>query len=95
MDYLTLKSNKGDEKMRRKTIILLLSVVITATLLTGCLKVAHKPTPKNFQMPEVTLNYVDVAHYWGWWYYSKKVEPTKGKAGASPTRPPGPTDAVG
>ena len=67
--------------MRRKTIILLLSVVITATLLTGCLKVAHKPTPKNFKMPEVTLNYVDVAHYWGWWYYKKTVKPTMGTAG--------------
>jgi LEA14-like dessication related protein len=69
------------KKMRRKTIILLLSVVITATLLTGCLKVAHKPTPKNFKMPEVTLSYVDVAHYWGWWYYKKTVKPTMGTAG--------------
>jgi len=40
-----------------------------------------KPTPKNFITPEVTLSYVDVAHYWGWWYYSKKIKPTKGIAG--------------
>jgi hypothetical protein len=24
---------------------------------------------------------VEVAHYWGWWYFSKKIEPTKGTAG--------------
>jgi len=35
----------------------------------------------TFQPPKVTLSHVEVAHYWGWWYYAKKVEPTKGTAG--------------
>jgi hypothetical protein len=40
-----------------------------------------KPTKANFKAPVVTLNAVDVAHYWGWWYFSNKVAPTKGTAG--------------
>ncbi len=68
--------------MRKKSIILLgLSVIIVATLLTGCVSIMVKPTPKNFKTPEVTLNYVDVAHYWGWWYYKKDIKPTMGEAG--------------
>jgi len=67
--------------MHRKSIILLLGVIIISIFLTGCFKVVHKPSPNNFKTPEVTLSYVDVAHYWGWWYYSKKVEPTAGTAG--------------
>ncbi len=35
----------------------------------------------QIQDPVVTLEYVDVAHYWGWWYYSKNVPATKGDAG--------------
>ena len=40
-----------------------------------------KPSEENFKLPTVTLNYIDVAHYWGWWYYAKKIEPTTGTAG--------------
>jgi hypothetical protein len=57
-----------------------LSVLVLGTLLLACATVPT-PTEKNFQAPVVTLNSVEVAHYWGWWYYSKKIEPTKGKAG--------------
>ncbi|MFH2219623.1 MAG: hypothetical protein ABII68_08190 [Pseudomonadota bacterium] len=68
--------------MRRKSLLLGLSVVIIATFfLSGCIQTVVKPTPKNFKTPEVTLSYVDVAHYWGWWYYAKSVAPTKGEAG--------------
>jgi hypothetical protein len=68
--------------MRKKSIILLgLSVIVVAALLTGCVSIMVKPTQKNFKTPEVVLNYVDVAHYWGWWYYAKTIEPTKGIAG--------------
>ncbi len=35
----------------------------------------------SFQTPVVNLSYVDVAHYWGWWYFSKKVETTAGTQG--------------
>ena len=40
-----------------------------------------KATQKNFKTPVVTLNRVEVAHYWGYWFYGAKVEVTRGKAG--------------
>src|SRR5210317_410766 len=67
--------------MHRKSIVLiLLSIFIMGVLLSGCASMS-KPSDSNFKAPVVTLDYVDVAHYFGWWYYSAKVEPTKGKAG--------------
>jgi hypothetical protein len=38
-----------------------------------------KPTEKNFKAPVVTLDHMEVAHAFGYWYFSKKVAPTKGK----------------
>ena len=67
--------------MHRKSIVLIfLSVFVLAVLMSGCAGLS-KPTESNFKTPVVTLDYVDVAHYFGWWYYSPKVKPTKGKAG--------------
>jgi len=40
-----------------------------------------KSTQKKFKTPVVTLNRVEVAHYWGYWFYGAKVEVTRGKAG--------------
>ena len=68
--------------MQRKSFILVcLSVFVVTTLLMGCAGIAVKPTEKNFKAPIITLSHVEVEHYWGWWYYSKKVKPTKGTAG--------------
>lgn len=68
--------------MRKKSLILTgLSVVVLGTLLIACATAVPTPTEKNFQTPVVTLNSVEVAHYWGWWYYSKAIAPTKGTAG--------------
>jgi hypothetical protein len=67
--------------MKKKSIVLTcLSVVIIAFLLSGC---AGWPPPSesNFKAPTVTLSHVELEHYFGWWFYSAKVEPTKGKAG--------------
>jgi len=67
--------------MHRKSIVLtLLSIFIIGVLLSGCASMS-KPSDSNFKTPVVTLDYVDVAHYFGWWYYSPKIKPTKGKAG--------------
>jgi len=67
--------------MHRKSIVLtLLSIFIMGVLLSGCASTS-KPSDSNFKTPVVTLDYVDVAHYFGWWYYGPKVKPTKGKAG--------------
>ncbi len=67
--------------MHRKSIVLIfLSVLVLAVLMSGCASMS-KPSDSNFKTPVVTMDYVDVAHYFGWWYYSPKVKPTKGKAG--------------
>ena len=67
--------------MHKKSIVLIfLSVFVLAVLMSGCASMS-KPSDSNFKTPVVTLDYVDVAHYFGWWYYSSKVKPTKGKAG--------------
>jgi len=35
----------------------------------------------SIKAPVIKLADVQLAHYWGWYYFSKKVKPTKGKAG--------------
>jgi len=67
--------------MSKKSIILIcFSFIVITALLMGCAGMQAKPTEKNFQTPVVTLNYVDVAHYSGWWFYNK-VKPTFGTTG--------------
>ena len=72
--------------MYKKIILTVTSIFVIAVFLTGCAGMATKATESNFQEPVVTLSYVDIAHYFGWWYYGPKVKPDKGKAGhnASP-----------
>ena len=66
--------------MQRKSIIFAcLSLIISVTLLVGCAGMTAKPTEKNFKEPVVTLENMEVAHAFGYWYFSNKVEPTKGK----------------
>lgn len=67
--------------MRKRSIIITgFAVVVLGAFLLACATVPT-PTQQNFKTPVVTLNSVEVAHYWGWWYFSNKVKPTKGKAG--------------
>ena len=66
--------------MRKKNILLtILSVLVIAAFLSGCVAMQPKPTMKNFQAPVVTLDAMEVAHAFGYWYFSKKIKPTKGK----------------
>ena len=66
----------------QKRLILLIGVCLLFVpgLLFGAGKVT-KATQKNFKLPVVTLSRVEVAHYWGYWFYGAKVEVTRGKAG--------------
>lgn len=57
----------------------ILCFIVIATLLFGCAGMMAKPTEKNFRAPVVTLDSMEVAHAFGYWYFSKKVKPTKGK----------------
>ena len=66
--------------MHRKSIIVnCLSILSIVALLAGCAGMTAKPTQKNFKVPVVTLDSMEVAHAFGYWYFSKKVQPTKGK----------------
>ena len=65
--------------MKKKSIVVSsLCVLFALALLSGC---ATVPTASNFTAPTVTLSMVEVPYYTGYWYYGKKVEPTKGAAG--------------
>ncbi len=65
--------------MRKKSLVLCFSVAIVAALLFGCVGRTVKPNEKNFKAPVVTLDSMEVAHAFGYWYFSNKVKPTKGK----------------
>ena len=67
----------------KKRLILLVSIsllLVVPGLVFGAGKEV-KTTPKKFTPPVVTLNRVEVANYWGYWFYGAKVEVTRGKAG--------------
>jgi hypothetical protein len=56
-------------------------VLVASILLVGCSGIATKPSQSQFKEPIVTLSHVEVANYWGWWYFAKSIEPTAGEAG--------------
>jgi LEA14-like dessication related protein len=66
--------------MHKKSIIIKwLSIFAVVALFAGCAQMAVKPDQQNFKTPVVTLDSMEVAHAFGFWYFSKKVQPTKGK----------------
>ncbi len=64
---------------QKSRLLTVLSVIVIAAFLFGCVGMQTKPTEKNFKAPAITLDNMEVAHAFGYWYFSKKVEPTKGK----------------
>ena len=64
---------------KKSTIMRWLSVIAVVALFAGCAPMAVKPDQKNFKDPVVTLDSMEVAHAFGYWYFSNKVQPTKGK----------------
>jgi LEA14-like dessication related protein len=66
--------------MHKKSIITRwLTVIAAVALFAGCAQMAVKPDQQNFKAPVVTLDSMEVAHAFGYWYFSNKVQPTKGK----------------
>jgi len=49
--------------------------------LMACKTAPVKPTSANLKDPIITLESFEVPQYDGYWYFSGKVKPTKGKAG--------------
>jgi len=65
--------------MKNKAILLTgLSILILATLL-GCVSM-KKPDESNFRDPLIGLDYVEISYYAGYYYFSREVTPTRGKA---------------
>ncbi|WP_373498625.1 hypothetical protein [Desulfococcus sp.] len=66
----------------RKTLLGMM-VLAVVMLFFSCAGTATKsePSANTFKPPVITLDHVEIAHYWGWWYYAKDVPPTKGTAG--------------
>lgn len=50
-------------------------------IFASCAGMATKPTAANFKDPVIKLESFEVPQYDGYWYYSGKIKPTKGKAG--------------
>lgn len=59
-----------------KKILLILTGLLLAVGVASCATTAGGSKP--MAPPEVKLENVEVAHYWGYWFFSKKSEPAKG-----------------
>jgi len=65
--------------MRSKTILSTgLSILVIAALM-GCASV-KVPEESNFKDPLIGLDHVEISYYAGYYYFSKDVTPTRGKA---------------
>jgi hypothetical protein len=65
--------------MSKRLALTVVLCFILGVVLASCAGMATKPTEANFKAPSVTLNYIAIDYYNGFWAYGKaKVE--KGKA---------------
>ncbi|MBL7210868.1 MAG: hypothetical protein ISS61_00660 [Desulfobacteraceae bacterium] len=67
--------------MKKKLVLMTVLIFGLSVALISCVTTPVKPTNKNFIAPKVTLAGFEVPQYDGYWYFSSKVKPTKGKAG--------------
>jgi len=72
---------KGGYTMNKKLVLMIMLVFGLAVALTSCVGTQVKPTAANFKAPKITLAEFMVPQYDGYYYYSGKTKPTKGKAG--------------
>jgi len=65
--------------MKKRLIALV--VIIAFFAFAACAGIQVKPTASNFKSPTIKLEEFMVPQYDGYWYFSKKVKPTKGTPG--------------
>lgn len=58
---------------------MLIVCLLAPALTAGPLAVSPAFSAGSIKPPKIELENIEVAHYWGFWHYSKKVEPTHGK----------------
>jgi len=65
-----------------KTVIGGVMGILLLVGMVGCVTTqgAGNASVASIQTPVIKLSEVQLAHYWGWYYFSKKIKPTKGKA---------------
>jgi hypothetical protein len=66
--------------MNKKLVLVITCIIGLAFAFTSCATL-QKPSASNFKAPGITLESFMVPQYDGWWYYSGKIKPTKGKGG--------------
>ena len=67
--------------MKKKLVLMTVLIFVLSVALMSCVTTQVKPTEKNFLAPKITLESFEIPQYDGYWYFSKKVKPTKGDAG--------------
>jgi LEA14-like dessication related protein len=65
---------------KKSTAFTVLCFFVIIAFLTGCAAFG-KPSESNFKDPVISLDSMEVAHSFGYWYFSSKVKPTKGNPG--------------
>jgi len=66
---------------KKYTVLLIAFIFGMGVLFASCAAVQVKPTAANFKAPKIAIEMIDVPQFDGYWYYSGKIKPTKGKAG--------------
>jgi hypothetical protein len=67
--------------MMNKRLALMTVLLFGLAVVFASCAAMQKPTAANFKDPVITLESFMVPQYDGYWYYSSKIKPTKGKAG--------------
>ena len=66
--------------MQKKNIIFtVISLIAIIAFMSACVGVP-RPDESNFRDPLIGLDHVEISYYTGYYYFSKQVPPTRGKA---------------
>ncbi|MBW1689293.1 MAG: hypothetical protein JRI71_13930 [Deltaproteobacteria bacterium] len=67
--------------MNKRLALITVLIFGMGLLFFSCAGMQTKPTAANFKAPKIALEMIEIPQFDGYWYYSGKIKPTKGKAG--------------
>ncbi len=67
--------------MNKKLVLMTVLLFGLGVIFASCAAIKTTPSEANFKDPKITLEEFMVPQYDGYWYFSSKTKPTKGKAG--------------